>query len=156
VQTFVDGVLAFFLLERVYAEDPLLFGGEGWRFPFAEEVGLLSQADVASQGAAVRGGGGWGGCAEEEGFLLGFRGEELRGRWGGMRTGEEDVGGMCGSRGGRLAGWCRCHVFLYVGGSSALYRDDVLVRLGYNILDVSSVSGLSWRLRTRVSKVLKA
>ena len=54
---------------------------------------------------------------EEERFLLYFRREEVGGCGGGVRAGEEGVGGVCGRVGG---GWrtgrCGCHVGVVTDG----------------------------------------
>jgi hypothetical protein len=63
VQAFVNSVFTLVLLEFVHAEDSLLLRGEGSRLLFAEEVFLLSQADMAAEGAII-GVGWWGGAAK--------------------------------------------------------------------------------------------
>jgi hypothetical protein len=110
VQAFVNSIFTLVLLELVHAEDSLLLRGERSRLLFAEEVFLLSQADMAAEGAIV-GTGGWGGGAKQKRLLPNFCGEELRGSCRRVGACEEDVRGVCGCRGVRLTCWCGCHGF---------------------------------------------
>jgi hypothetical protein len=108
VQAFVDGIFTLVLFDLVHAEDSLLLRGEGSRPLFAEEVFLLSQADMAAEGAII-GAGGRGGGTKQKGLLPNFGGEELRGSCRRVGACEEDVRGVCGCRGVRLTRRCGCH-----------------------------------------------
>ena len=118
VQAFVNSIFTLVLLELVHAEDSLLLRGKRSRLLFAEEVFLLSQADMAAAGAIV----GWGGGAKQKRLLPNLCGEELRGSCRRVGACEEDVRGVCGCRGVRLACWCGCHGFCEVTNSDGRAR----------------------------------
>jgi hypothetical protein len=116
VQAFVDSIFTLVLLEVMHAEGSLLLRGEGSRLLFAEKVFLLSEADMATEGAIIRVGG-WGGGTKQKRLLPNFCGEELRGSCWRVGAGEEGMRGVCGRRGVRLTGWCGCHGFYGVTAS---------------------------------------
>lgn len=71
---------------------PLLFGAQRSGPLMLQEIRFLGEARVAAAGAGVAGG--WGGGAQEEGFLEDFGGVDLGRRGGGVGAEEERVGGV--------------------------------------------------------------